>query len=105
MGLASSIIVRIQPSDDAFGVFGFADDSLSSLVSERDTTPVSLLVSRTGGTLGEVGVYWQVTGPAGDITPASGVVVFSEGQVEGNVLLTVTDDLVSDWCYPSTTIK
>ena len=96
LGVGSSILVNILPSDDAFGVFGFTDDSLVSLVSESNVgTQVSLSVFRDGGSFGEVDVHWRVLGPVGDITPASGVVVFGMGQTEGTVVLTVTDDLVS----------
>lgn len=96
LGVGSSIVVSILPSDDAFGVFGFTNDSLAHLVSERDGgTPVALSVSRRGGSFGEVGVHWRVMGPVGDITPASGVVVFGMGQTEGSIMLTVADDLVS----------
>ena len=101
--VGSVLAVNIQPSDDAFGRFGFPDDSQSRIVAEQQGgTPVALTVTRQGGRFGDVSVYWSVSqsgggsGGAMDISPSEGVLEFSEGQTQMDIVLTVNDDLVGN---------
>ena len=99
--IGSVLAVNIQPSDDAFGRFGFAVESQSLVVAEQSGgTPVSLRVTRQGGRFGDVSVYWTVrqsggvSGSTMDISPSEGVLQFVEGQSQMDILLTINDDLV-----------
>ena len=95
LSIGSSISINIRPSDDAFGVFSFDSNSLSRVVEETEGgTPVVLTVIRSGGTFDSISVYWEVEGPEGDVTPTRGVVEFAEGQTEGELTITVTNDQV-----------
>ena len=96
LSIGSTLIIRILPSDDAFGVFSFAADSLSRVVAEEEGgTGVSLTVQRQGGTFEDVTVYWEVEGGGnGDISPTSGQVDFTEGQTQGQLTVTINNDQV-----------
>ena len=95
LGIGSTLAISIRPSDDAFGRFGFRADSVARVVEEQaGGTPVTLTVTRDGGTYGNVSVYWEVDGPLGDISPRDGMVEFAEDQVEGELTVTVADDMV-----------
>ena len=97
------LTVNIEPSDDAFGRFGFTLESQSRVVVEQSGgTPVTLTVTRQGGSFGNVSVNWSVSQsggtPAGsvmDVTPSEGTLEFTEGQNQMDVMLVVNDDLVS----------
>lgn len=101
--IGSVLTVNIEPSDDAFGRFGFTPESQSRVVIEQSGgTPVTLTVTRQGGSFGDVSVYWSVSQsggmPAGsvmDISPSEGTLEFAEGQNQMDIILTVNDDLVS----------
>ena len=98
LGIGSTLTVRILPSDDAFGVFSFSSDSLARVVAEQEGgTVVTLTVQRAGGTFDSVSVYWEVQegGGNGDITPAVGQIDFVEGQIEEELVLIVSNDMVS----------
>ena len=99
LSIGQNITIRILPSDDAFGVFSFATDSLSRLVSEQEGgTVVTLSVERLGGTFDDVSVYWEVEGgDGGDVSPTSGLIDFSEGETEGELTVTVNNDQVSQF--------
>ena len=99
--VGSVLAVNIQPSDDAFGRFGFTAESQSRVVVEQSGgTPVSLTVMRQGGQFGDVSVYWSVSqsggvpGGAMDISPSDGVLEFTEGENQMELVLVVNDDLV-----------
>ena len=93
--MGSTIAINILPSDDAFGVFSFEAGSLARVVEEQaGGTPVTLTVIRSGGTFGDVTIYWEVEGPEGDIAPGQGVVELAEGERAGELVVTVADDLV-----------
>jgi len=102
LGAGQSMAITIDPSDDAFGHFGFSPDSLSHIVAEQaDGVLVTFTVLRDGGSFGEVSVYWAVsegagTGQAEDLSPASGEVIFADGERQQQFSLTVTDDLVCE---------
>ena len=95
LAVGSTIAINILPSDDAFGVFSFDTGSLARVVEEQaGGTPVTLTVVRSGGSFGDIAVYWQVEGPGGDIAPGQGTVEFAEGEMTGELEVTVADDLV-----------
>ena len=63
---------------------------------EEGGSALSLTVQRVGGSFGDVAVYWEVEGGGnGDISPSSGQVSFAAGQTQGQLNLTITNDLVS----------
>lgn len=77
VGPSSSTAMTILTNDDAHGLVGFADDSLSVIISEMEINfVVTLQVERTAGTFGLVIVDWELSGShmVGEITPASGQV-------------------------------
>lgn len=81
LGEQTSITMTILTNDNAHGLIGFNDASLSILVAEMDMTfIVSLNVDRTEGTFGLVSVQWQLSGghTAGEISPASGQVLTND---------------------------
>lgn len=73
---------------------------MSHIVAEQaGGAPLSFTVLREGGTFGEVSVYWavsqvEVEGQVTDVSPATGVVMFTEGERQQQFTLVVTDDLV-----------
>ena len=77
IGRAVSTPITILTNDNAHGLVGFADNSLSVIISEMDANfVITLEVERNAGTFGLVIVDWELTGShtAGEITPASGQV-------------------------------
>ncbi len=95
MGTGKDLVINILPSDDAFGVFSYTEDSLSKVV-EEGVASVSFSVFRgSKGSFGDVSVYWEVEGPEGDVTPTNGYVNFTEGQVSADLTLTLNNDMVS----------
>ena len=101
--VGSVLTVNIEPSDDAFGRFGFTPESQSRVVTEQSGgAPVTLTVTRQGGSFGDVSVYWSVSQSGGvsrsitmDISPSEGVLEFSAGESQMDIVLVVNDDLVS----------
>ena len=100
LGIGQSMAIAIQPSDDAFGRFSFSPNSLSHIAPEQaGGIPLSFTVIREGGTFGEVEVYWAASqgnmeGQVMDVSPATGVAVFAEGERQQEFTVFVTDDLV-----------
>ena len=77
IGQSSTIPTTILTNDDAHGLIGFSDDSLSVVLSEMQSNFVlTLQVERNMGTFGLVIVEWELSGShaEGEITPASGQV-------------------------------
>lgn len=77
LGDQTTVTMEILTNDNAHGLIGFSNSSLSRVVSEvGSNVEVVLDVERTGGTFGLVRVQWQLSGShtAGEITPASGQV-------------------------------
>ena len=67
---------------------------------EAGGTAVTLSIERQGGTFGDVSVYWEVEGgDSGDISPIAGQVDFAEGETEGELTVTVTNDQVSRYMH------
>ncbi|XP_055742122.1 adhesion G-protein coupled receptor V1 isoform X1 [Salvelinus fontinalis] len=93
IGFGGQMTVLIPTNDDAHGVIGFAQGSLSVEVEElARSNPISLSVERRRGTFGRLTVHWAANGSLEDIFPTSGVVTFSEGQVMATISLTVVAD-------------
>ncbi|XP_074526084.1 adhesion G-protein coupled receptor V1 [Halichoeres trimaculatus] len=93
IGFGGQVSVIIPSNDDAHGVIGFAQNSLSVEVEELEQNyQISLSVKRKRGTFGRLTVHWAATGSLADIYPTSGVVTFSEGQSEAIISLTVLAD-------------
>ncbi|XP_071965307.1 adhesion G-protein coupled receptor V1-like isoform X2 [Antedon mediterranea] len=68
LDIGSTVEVTILDSDEAYGKFEFAENSIDVTISETETA--ALQVTRTGGALGISVVYWQVTlnSPEANIT-------------------------------------
>uniref|UniRef100_A0A3Q3GBS3 Adhesion G-protein coupled receptor V1 n=1 Tax=Labrus bergylta TaxID=56723 RepID=A0A3Q3GBS3_9LABR len=93
IGFGGQVTVIVPTNDDAHGVIGFAQNSLSVEVEELEqNNQMSLTVERKRGTFGRLTVHWVATGSLADIYPTSGVVTFSEGQSEAFISLTVLAD-------------
>ncbi|XP_054994600.1 adhesion G-protein coupled receptor V1 [Sorex araneus] len=85
--------VTILSNDDAYGVIGFAQNSLYKEVEEMEQDSlVTLNVERLKGTYGRVTIVWEADGNIEDIFPTSGVISFSEGQALSTITLTVLAD-------------
>ena len=100
LGVGQTMAITIQPSDDAFGRFSFSSDSLSRVVPEQlGSVALNFTILRAGGTFGLVSISWLVTQTGDsalvtDISPATGVVMFPEGDTMQQFTLYVADDLV-----------
>ncbi|XP_044053980.1 adhesion G-protein coupled receptor V1 isoform X2 [Siniperca chuatsi] len=97
IGFGGQVTVIVPTNDDAHGVIGFAQNSLSVEVEELEqNTQISLSVERKRGTFGRLTVHWAANGSLADIYPTSGVVTFSEGQSVAIISLTVIADGVPE---------
>ncbi|XP_070760191.1 adhesion G-protein coupled receptor V1 [Enoplosus armatus] len=97
IGFGGQVTVIVPTNDDAHGVIGFAQNSLSVDVEELEqNNQISLSVERKRGTFGRLTVHWAANGSLADIYPTSGVVTFSEGQSEAIISLTVIADGVPE---------
>uniref|UniRef100_A0A3P8TGE6 Adhesion G-protein coupled receptor V1 n=1 Tax=Amphiprion percula TaxID=161767 RepID=A0A3P8TGE6_AMPPE len=93
IGFGGQVTVIVPTNDDAHGIIGFAENSLSVEVEELEqTNKISLSVERRRGSFGTLHVHWEANGSLPDIKPTSGVVTFSEGQT----LAFITLDVVAD---------
>ncbi|KAM7416521.1 hypothetical protein PAMA_018533 [Pampus argenteus] len=97
IGFGGQVTVIVPTNDDAHGVIGFAQNSLSMEVEELEqNNQISLSVQRRRGTFGRLTVHWAANGSLADIYPTSGVVTFSEGQSVAIISLTVIADGVPE---------
>ncbi|KAM9360944.1 adhesion G-protein coupled receptor V1 [Symphorus nematophorus] len=97
IGFGGQVTVIVPTNDDAHGVIGFAQNSLSVEVEELEQhNQISLSVERKRGTFGRLTVHWAANGSLADIYPTSGVVTFSEGQSVAIISLTVIADGVPE---------
>ncbi|XP_034025926.1 adhesion G-protein coupled receptor V1 isoform X1 [Thalassophryne amazonica] len=97
IGFGGQVTVIVPTSDDAHGVIGFAQNSLSMEVEELEqTNHISLIVERRRGTFRRLTVHWAASGSLTDIYPTSGVVTFSEGQSVAVISLAVIADGVPE---------
>ena len=87
-------------SDAGNGVFAFDQDSLSSVISEPGG--VSLLVNRERGLFSSVSLYWEIREVSTsnlavtDFDPASGELVFTEGDAQEILVIETNDELVPE---------
>ncbi|XP_075069096.1 adhesion G-protein coupled receptor V1 [Mixophyes fleayi] len=99
LGIASRIIVTIDDSDDAHGVFEFSNDSLYMNTTEPDTgyNTASFQVLRHRGALSMVFVFWRIDfDPFGDLAFTYGNVTFEIGQKTSNITILVSPDDVPE---------
>ncbi|XP_071995626.1 adhesion G-protein coupled receptor V1 isoform X3 [Engystomops pustulosus] len=99
LGIASHIIVIIEDSDDAHGVFEFRRDSLSLNTTEPESgfSAVSFQVLRHRGALSLVFVFWKIeSDPFGDLAYTSGNITFQIGQMDANITVYVSPDDVPE---------
>ncbi|XP_070820196.1 adhesion G-protein coupled receptor V1 isoform X2 [Chaetodon trifascialis] len=97
IGFGGQVTVIVPTNDDAHGVIGFAQNSLSVEVEELEQHhQIPLSVERKRGTFGRLTVHWAASGSLPDIYPTSGVVTFSEGQSMAIISLTVIADGVPE---------
>nr|XP_001918372.2 G-protein coupled receptor 98 [Equus caballus] len=97
IGINGYVKITILSNDDAYGVVGFAQNSLYKQVEEMEQDNlVTLNVERIKGTYGHITVAWEAGGSVSDIFPTSGVISFSEGQALSAVTLTVLADDVPE---------
>ncbi|XP_048383057.2 adhesion G-protein coupled receptor V1 isoform X4 [Stegostoma tigrinum] len=99
LGIASEIIVIIEASDDAYGVFQFSNDSLYINSTEpKDGLEIILLqVERAGGALSQATIFWSVVSdPYNDLVNIHGNATFKVGQSLANILLQVASDEVPE---------
>ncbi|KAM9822621.1 adhesion G-protein coupled receptor V1 isoform 2-T2 [Syngnathus typhle] len=97
IGFGGQVTVEVPSNDNAHGVIGFAQNSLSLEVEELEQNhQISLTVERRRGTFGRLTVHWTASGSLTDIYPTSGVVTFSEGQSVAFLALTVLADGVAE---------
>ncbi|KAM6225436.1 adhesion G-protein coupled receptor V1 [Rhynchocyon petersi] len=97
IGLDGYVKITIMSNDDAYGIVGFAQNSLYKQVEEMEQDSlVTLNVERLKGTYGHLTVTWEADGSINDIFPTSGVISFSEGQALSTITLTVVADDVPE---------
>ncbi|XP_075693474.1 adhesion G-protein coupled receptor V1 [Rhinoderma darwinii] len=95
LGIGSHIIVIIEDSDDAHGVFEFRHNSLFMNTTEPESgyNAVSFQVLRHHGALSMVFVFWKIeSDPFGDLAFTSGNITFQIGQMDANINIFVSPD-------------
>ncbi|XP_061528205.1 adhesion G-protein coupled receptor V1 isoform X2 [Phycodurus eques] len=97
IGFGGQVTVVVPSNDNAHGVIGFAQNSLSLEVEELEQNhQISFTVERRRGTFGRLTFHWTASGSLADIYPTSGVVTFSEGQSVAIIPLTVLADDIAE---------
>ncbi|XP_058583121.1 adhesion G-protein coupled receptor V1 isoform X2 [Neofelis nebulosa] len=97
IGINGYVKITIMSNDDAYGVVGFAQNSLYKQVEEMEQDSlVTLNVERLKGTYGRITTAWEADGSISDVFPTSGVISFSEGQALSTITLTVIADDVPE---------
>ncbi|NWV48163.1 GPR98 protein, partial [Daphoenositta chrysoptera] len=99
LGIASHILVTIEASDDAHGVFEFSAESLlvNGTEPEDGDSNVVLQVVRTHGALSQVTLHWIIIcDPTNDLISTDGNVTFDVGQVRANITIQVSPDDVPE---------
>ncbi|XP_043565048.1 adhesion G-protein coupled receptor V1 isoform X2 [Chiloscyllium plagiosum] len=97
IGSNDQVTIVIQSNDDAHGIIGFVQSSLSKQAEELEqNNEVTLSIERLRGTQKVVTVQWTVSGHINDIFPTSGVFTFAEGQALTTISLTVLADNVPE---------
>ncbi|XP_074850311.1 adhesion G-protein coupled receptor V1 [Carettochelys insculpta] len=96
LGIASHIIVTIDASDDAHGVFEFSAESLSVNGTEPEDgdSVIVLQVVRNQGSLSRVILHWIIVcDPTEDLISTYGNVTFDIGQRRANITVEVSPDI------------
>ncbi|NWU68697.1 GPR98 protein, partial [Pterocles burchelli] len=89
--------IIIPSNDKAYGVIAFAQSSLFKQVEEMEQDSlITLNIERLIGTYGRVTVEWIANGSISDVFPASGMIIFSEGQALSTLMLTILADSVAE---------
>uniref|UniRef100_F7FXQ0 Adhesion G-protein coupled receptor V1 n=1 Tax=Monodelphis domestica TaxID=13616 RepID=F7FXQ0_MONDO len=99
LGIASQIIVTIEASDDAHGIFEFSPESLyvSGTEPEDGQNPVTLQVVRSHGALSQVTLHWNIPSDvSGDLAFTSGNVTFGIGQLSANITVEILPDEIPE---------
>ncbi|OCU02316.1 adhesion G-protein coupled receptor V1 [Xenopus laevis] len=99
LGIASHIIVTIEDSDDAHGVFEFSQDFLyvNATEPEHGYSPVTLQVLRNHGALSQVVLLWKIDlDLEKDFAFTSGNVTFEIGQKKANITVYVSPDEIPE---------
>lgn len=100
-----SIQVQIVENDNTRGILSFAETAVSV---EENAGSVSLEVTRSGGTFGEVGVEFVVTGVSAtgggvDFGTDGGTVLLGMNVREADIVVNITNDLEAEleevWRY------
>ena len=97
LDIGRDVIINILPSDDAFGIFSFTENTRSEIVDElQDKNSAVFTIFRgSKGAFGNVSVYWEVDNPTSDISPTSGYINFTVGELSMDLTIYVTNDIVS----------
>ncbi|XP_067885769.1 adhesion G-protein coupled receptor V1 [Heterodontus francisci] len=97
IGFNDQVTIIIQSNDDAHGIIGFVQGSLSKQVEELEQdSVVTLHIERLRGKHRPVTIQWTTNGNINDIFPTSGVFTFAEGQALATVSLTVLADNIPE---------
>ncbi|XP_068782490.1 adhesion G-protein coupled receptor V1 [Struthio camelus] len=99
LGIASHIIVTIEASDDAHGVFEFSMESLSVNGTEPEDgdSIIVLQVVRSHGALSQVTLHWIIVCDlTEDLMSNYGNVTFDVGQARANITVQVSPDEVPE---------
>ena len=92
IGAGGTAVIVIEPSDDAFGVINFTSSSFARSVMEGQTVDFEL--QRSGGTLGDILIGWEVENAGGDLSPRSGEVLMRIGERRARFSVVARNDLV-----------
>uniref|UniRef100_A0A8C4S4U8 Adhesion G-protein coupled receptor V1 n=1 Tax=Erpetoichthys calabaricus TaxID=27687 RepID=A0A8C4S4U8_ERPCA len=98
LGPASHILVTIEASDDAHGIFQFSMDSLNVNGTEPEDgySTVVLQVRRIAGALSRTTIFWEADTDASDLVTKVGNVTFDIGQTEGSIVIQISSDEVPE---------
>ncbi|XP_019373727.1 PREDICTED: G-protein coupled receptor 98 [Gavialis gangeticus] len=99
LGIASHIIVTIEASDDAHGVFEFSTESLfvNGTEPEDGESTVVLQVLRKHGALSQVTLHWIIfCDPDEDLISTYGNIIFDIGQRRAHITVQVAPDEVPE---------
>ncbi|KAM9251115.1 adhesion G-protein coupled receptor V1 [Cariama cristata] len=99
LGIASHILVTIEASDDAHGVFEFSTESLlvNGTEPEDGDSNIVLQVVRMHGALSQVTLHWIIVCDlTKDLISTDGNVTFDIGQVRANITVQVSPDEVPE---------
>ncbi|XP_066912895.1 adhesion G-protein coupled receptor V1-like isoform X2 [Clytia hemisphaerica] len=98
MGSANETKITILLSDDPYGYIGFVIPGQQILVEEpvNGQHSVYINLTRYGGDIGDVGIFWQVTQTMDhlhpDLQPANGSVLFTNGQSQNAIHIQIQPD-------------